>query len=71
MKDKLLSFVVLPSIMFALFLAFSPVGRVEAGDTCPDTGDWVKVDDLSGLSYEYTDPGGKLNCRVLLQSRKS
>jgi len=30
MKDKLLSFVVLPSIMFALFLAFSPVGRVEA-----------------------------------------
>lgn len=30
MKDKLLSFVVLPSIMFALFLAFSPVGNVEA-----------------------------------------
>lgn len=30
MKDKLLSFLVLPSIMFALFLAFSPVGRVEA-----------------------------------------
>ncbi len=33
MKDKLLSFVVLPSIMFALFLAFSPVGRVEATET--------------------------------------
>lgn len=30
MKDKLLSFVVLPSIMFALFLAFSPVGGVNA-----------------------------------------
>jgi len=30
MKDKLLSFVVLPSIIFALFLAFSPVGGVEA-----------------------------------------
>jgi len=61
MKDKLLSFLVLPSIMFALFLAFSPVGRVEAGDTCPHTGDgWVKIEPLSGVSFMYTAPEGKL-----------
>ena len=66
MKDKILSFLVLPSIMFALFLAFSPVGRVEAisggvpAETCPATGDWVKVDDLSGLLYTYTALEGQL-----------
>jgi len=71
MKDKLLSFVVLPSIMFALFLAFSPVGRVEAvqggvpAETCPPTGgDWVKIDSLSGTSYPYIAPAGKLVAEV-------
>jgi len=29
-------------------------------ETCPHNGDWVKVDGLSGLTYDYTAPEGKL-----------
>ena len=29
-------------------------------ETCPSTGDWVKKDGLSGKSYTYTAPEGKL-----------
>ena len=61
MKDKILSFLVLPSIMFALFLAFSPVGRVEAqAATCPEGDGWEKIEPLSGTSYTYTALEGKL-----------
>lgn len=29
-------------------------------ETCPHTGDWTKIDDLSGISYTYNAPEGKL-----------
>ncbi len=28
-------------------------------ETCPQTGDWVKVDNINALSYKYTAPAGK------------
>lgn len=45
----------------SVLLAQDAVIEVQAqAETCPHTGDWVKIDDLSGLSYEYIAPEGKL-----------
>lgn len=46
---------ILSAVSFAvLFGNVSAQGQ----DTCPDGGEWVKVDGLTGLSYEYTAPEG-------------
>lgn len=59
MKKIIVLFFVLA---LALTLGFTATtATAAAADTCPNTGgDWVKVDDLSGLSYSYTAPSGYL-----------
>ena len=53
-------------VLFASFPALFPetkavVIEVQAlAETCPATGDWVKIEPLSGLSYTYTAPEGQL-----------
>ena len=38
---------------------FSQDVSAEAQETCPDTGDWVKVDGINAQSYNYVAPAGK------------
>ena len=57
---KLLAIVII-TVLVSVLLAQDAVIEVQAqAETCPHTGDWVKIDDLSGLSYEYIAPEGKL-----------
>ena len=61
---KLLALVMILFFVGVLFASFPANAVIEvkalAQETCPATGDWVKVEPLSGLSYEYTAPEGKL-----------
>ena len=55
----------LTSVAILLLLLSAPylvrdIVSAQAADVCPDGGDWVKVDGLSGQSYTYTAPEGKL-----------
>ncbi|MDD4382126.1 MAG: hypothetical protein PHE21_02155 [Candidatus Dojkabacteria bacterium] len=46
-------------ILFVISLLVFPSIKVKAQqETCPEGGDWVKVDGLTGLTYEYTAPEG-------------
>jgi len=54
-------------IVFTAFLILfaTPIGLLsnvfaQGQETCPASGDWIKVDGLSGTSYTYTAPEGKL-----------
>ncbi|HAF61988.1 MAG TPA: hypothetical protein DCK95_06650 [Anaerolineaceae bacterium] len=54
-------------IVFAAFLLLfaTPIGLLsdvfaQGQETCPASGDWIKVDSLSGETYTYTAPEGKL-----------
>lgn len=42
----------------------SPDETGGGADVCPEGGDWVKVDGLSGHSYSYSAPAGKLVAEV-------
>lgn len=55
--------IALISIAVAI-VAFSSSAFANGQDTCPSGGDWVKVDNLSGNSYLYTAPAGKLIAEV-------
>jgi hypothetical protein len=48
------------AILMSALSFFVLYGNVTAQgqDTCPDGGEWVKVDGLNSLSYEYTAPEG-------------
>lgn len=49
-----------------LYMAMFVAKNVNAGqDTCPDGGEWTKVDNLSGFTYTFTAPAGAIitdNC---------
>lgn len=46
-------------IILATPLIFSQDVYAVAQETCPDTGDWVKVDGINAQSYNYVAPEGK------------
>lgn len=47
--------------VMALVSAFGFTSRVAAqAQVCPDTGDWVKINDIDAQSYTYEAPEGKL-----------
>ena len=53
-------------ILIAIFLMvatslilMNPVSA-QGQETCPNSGDWIKVDGLSGKNFSYTAPDGKL-----------
>ena len=55
----ILTFTMMLAALLSLPNMFDGVVMAQA-ETCPDGGDWVKVDGLSGQSYNYTAPSGKL-----------
>ncbi|MFA5623061.1 MAG: hypothetical protein WC981_02430 [Candidatus Dojkabacteria bacterium] len=66
------SFLLVFSLSLGIFLslsskvsATSPNAGDNGQDTCPETGGgWVKMDHLSGTTYDYTAPAGKLVAEV-------
>ncbi len=60
------------SLVFVMFLIltlaspyiFNMYVSADAQETCPHTGDWVKVDGISAQSYNYSAPEGKLVVEV-------
>lgn len=65
------SFLLVFSLTLGLFLTLSPKGveanngQGKAQETCPNTGGgWIKIDDLTSKTYEYTAPTGKLVSKV-------
>jgi len=60
-KVKKLLAIVIITVLVSVLLAQDAVIEVQAqAETCPHTDGWVKIDGLSGLSYEYIAPEGKL-----------
>ena len=66
-------FLLIFSLTLGLFLTLSPKGveanngqgRGQGQETCPNTGNgWIKVEDLTSKTYEYTAPAGKLVSKV-------
>jgi hypothetical protein len=61
MKGKYLFLLILPLLVFSILLT-SPLGisQISANgqETCPDTGDWTKIEPLDGLSYTLNAPSG-------------
>lgn len=60
------------SIVFTVLLLLSPTGvqaTSNGQETCPNTdSEWVKVDSLTGKTYDYTAPAGKLVTKVCYKS---
>jgi hypothetical protein len=51
-------------IVAMLALAFVASAGEAGIDTCPSGGDWIKIEPLSGTSYTYTAPAGRLVAEV-------
>jgi hypothetical protein len=47
-------------LLFATPLLVLNSAFAQGQETCPASGDWVKVDGLTGTTYTYTAPAGKL-----------
>ena len=47
-------------VISGLMLSYLTTPVQASQETCPNSGGWDKVDPLSGLSYTYTVPSGKL-----------
>jgi len=60
----LLLIAVLLTIPLSAQAMLEPPVTEECMEVCPDGGDWVKVDGLSGLEFTYTAPEGKLIAEV-------
>ena len=47
------------AVLLGLMLVIYPIiAHANGQETCPQSGGWVKVDNLSGQSYTYTPPAG-------------
>lgn len=47
------------TVIFSAFYVMQNNVSAQGQETCPQTGDWVKVDNINAQSYEYTAPEGK------------
>ncbi len=54
---KFIAFILLCSAIMFFGISFASANGQE---TCPNSGGWEKVDGLSGLTYTFTAPDGKL-----------
>lgn len=53
------------SLTFLMFVSLTPKRVSAVQEVCPETGGgWIKVDELSSTTYDYTAPTGKLVSRV-------
>ena len=48
------------SLMLITLVSTNGLVYAQGQETCPDGGDWTKVDGLSGTSYTFNAPEGKL-----------
>jgi len=66
MKDKLIknkwivTIVLLAAVLFSTAYFGETAVFAQGQETCPDGGDWIKVDGLTGKSYTYNAPAGKV-----------
>ena len=58
-------------LVLAGLVIFSRDAQAQAQETCPQTGDWVKVDGINAQSYNYVAPEGKVVAEVCYKAGTS